>query len=138
DAALGAVIEGKAERGAALLDHLAHRVRALACRAIFERHVLGRVLPFLGHIRIEFERPKPQLRFNLIAEFVERLEKPAQTDHAPRTGNVGDEVETDRLRHLAIELRAAIAEEAPGGAVAITEIEIEAVYEHALLGAIEA
>ena len=68
---------------------------------VFERKLDGvRVLAFRRHVRSEFEWRKADLRIDLAANRIQRRQKRLQADHAPGTGDVGDEVDTEGLgRH---------------------------------------
>jgi hypothetical protein len=67
--------------------------------AVLLRDVLCDVLPFRRHLRIELEWLKVNIRTCLITDALQRLLERSKPDHAPRAGNIGNEVDLETRGH---------------------------------------
>ena len=90
--------EREADLGAALAQDRAGLRELLGRRAVLARDVFGRVLAFGRHRRVELERLEVQLDRDLVAEPLERPVERPQADRAPGAGDVGNEIDLQRLR----------------------------------------
>ena len=57
--------------------------------------MLGGILAFGDHLRIQLERLEMDLRRNFALELRQRLLQRSEPDRAPRAGDIGDKVDTD-------------------------------------------
>jgi hypothetical protein len=88
-------VEGEAQRRAALADHLAIRIDLFCRTAVFSHQVLGGILAFGRHLRIQFERLEVDLRRHFAFKVGQCLLQRRQSHCAPGTGDVGDEIDTE-------------------------------------------
>ncbi len=93
DAAAPLKVEMKSQRIAARLERLLAAVDVDRGRAVFLRDVLDDVLPFRCHLRIELERLEVKVGAELRAQARQGGLQRFQSDRAPRTGNIGDEID---------------------------------------------
>src|SRR5690606_20886963 len=92
-AAFGA--EPEAHLGASLADHLPRGRLLLRRGAVLLRDVLGDVLAFRPHARIELEGLEMDRCIDLVAQPVQGGLERGQADRAPGAGDIGDEVDPD-------------------------------------------
>jgi hypothetical protein len=86
-------VEREPERLSAQADGFLVARELLGRRAVLLSDVLGNILPFRGHVRIELERLKVNVDARSVVDARERLLERAQSDHAPWTGDIGHEVD---------------------------------------------
>ena len=85
--------EGEADRGTALAQRLLALRRLFGRGAIFARQVLGNVLAFGRHLRIELEGLEMPLDRHVRPQALHGALQRIESDGAPRAGHVGDEID---------------------------------------------
>ena len=92
-------VETETDLGPALANGVANLRLLLGRGAVLLRQMLADVLTTGGHLRVEFERLEMQFSGKLVLQPVQRLLQCRQADGAPRTGNVGDEIDLQGTGH---------------------------------------
>ena len=110
-ARLVGLAEGKTQLFAAQANVFPVGMRLRWRDAVFFRDVLGDVLAFRRHLRIELERLEVQLGGNVARHPLQRVVQRFKTNEAPRACNVGDEIYVERNGHGGMGLNSTFSEE---------------------------
>jgi transposase len=86
----------------AVTDHVAAGHGLFGAHTVFIPQHLGTIDPAQWHIWPQFERLEIQLCLDLAIKRAQRLGQSAQTDGAPRTGDIGDEINSQRFSHFPV------------------------------------
>src|SRR6185437_7914688 len=84
------------ERRGTLADRRAVGVHPRLVDAVLAHDVLAGILACGRHLRVQFERLQVDVRAHRAVELRQRLLQAGEPDRAPRTGDVGDEIDAER------------------------------------------
>lgn len=91
-----ALAECETDVGATRADRLAIALELLAREAVFGDEVRGGILALGRHAGVQFERLEVQVDVDSVADAFERAFERGEADRAPRTDDVGNEIDADR------------------------------------------
>ena len=90
-----ALTEDKTKFFATRADRFSSHLQLRWCCAVFLRQMLGNILSFRHHIRIQLERLKMNFRYHLARQFFQCLFERSEPNDTPRARNIRNKINTN-------------------------------------------